>query len=714
MMINLPFRSRHKFNSSSEFNFLKNIGEGAFSKVCLVQHKITRTNYAIKVIDLTKIPKLDHENVEKELAIQMGLNHNNLVYLHDFFIEETYVFYILEYCGKGNLFRYLNTKITINRDEIRDIFYKICQGIKYLHDKDIIMRDIKPENVVLNEDMTPKLCDFGWASSLSDKRYCSIRAGTFVYMSPESLLSKLQCKKSDVWCLGILLYELHFNKEPFNEISTEKQITKIKRKDYKMDTGKISIEAERLIRSILVFEPEKRPSIDEVLKSSYFKVFNRESLFISESKKREKKSCLKIGINDVPNIYSKKNDLNKLTKKQECNKEQERQTNTDSVRKESESHIKNANNNIDSNWIRNNFQQYMQNSNTKQKQTPTKERTLRRDVKKLVQYTRSISKQPKVNNTIKIPRKETGINIEKIITNDNLDKGVLKKPKKSVTSIRTYKTTKTKNIVLNLMDKINQGARREINTVKDMSQTNSQFNNTYHNFEYQPDLKKKREPTPGFEMTERGSKTSISIVSTNQTENFHNMNRKTKRDIPLSINIKDYGNYNKRSFSYSNPIHNDDKNRKIASGINKANFNTNVGHKFKPIMKTNVYGNMNQFQNQIDTTKYNTQRIVNPIMCKKIVPNIVYQNINQENNSQAINQQTNFYKNYQPIKKIKPKKSELDNQYISRKGIGNQINKPRTISNRYVKPQVIPSGVYKRRAEGIQNNGMFFMKSFKN
>ena len=74
----------------------------------------------------------------------------------------------------------------------------------------------------------------------------------------------------------------------------------------------------------------------------------------------------------------------------------------------------------------------MQNSNTKQKQTPTKERTLRRDVKKLVQYTRSISKQPKVNNTIKIPRKETGINIEKIITNDNLDKGVLKKPTSKV------------------------------------------------------------------------------------------------------------------------------------------------------------------------------------------------------------------------------------------------------------------------------------------
>ena len=85
-----------------------------------------------------------------------------------------------------------------------------------MHNKGFIMRDLKPENLLLDSKMNIKLCDFGWAAHMNDEEYRKLKSGTYAYMSPESLKGELQGKQSDIWSLGILLYELNYKKEPFS------------------------------------------------------------------------------------------------------------------------------------------------------------------------------------------------------------------------------------------------------------------------------------------------------------------------------------------------------------------------------------------------------------------------------------------------------------------------------------------------------------------
>lgn len=102
------------------------------------------------------------------------------------------------------------------------------KAIEYIHSQEFVLRDLKPENVLIdNKTKLIKICDFGWASSINDKEWLKEKAGTFVYMSPESLRSEIQGFESDTWALGILLYELFYNKEPFEGKTGEKVMEKI-------------------------------------------------------------------------------------------------------------------------------------------------------------------------------------------------------------------------------------------------------------------------------------------------------------------------------------------------------------------------------------------------------------------------------------------------------------------------------------------------------
>lgn len=118
------------------------------------------------------------------------------------------VYFLLEYAGNGCLFFYIHARDGLPEKLALRFLYQTALALKYLHSQRIIHRDIKPENILLDSDFNVKLCDFGWACYLSEDEQRNSICGTYEYMSPEILHSQSHTEKVDIWCLGILLYEM--------------------------------------------------------------------------------------------------------------------------------------------------------------------------------------------------------------------------------------------------------------------------------------------------------------------------------------------------------------------------------------------------------------------------------------------------------------------------------------------------------------------------
>lgn len=181
--------------------------------------------------------------------------------------------------------------------EIRTIFCQVASAISHVHGRGYVLRDLKPENVLLDSQNCVKICDFGWCAPLDDLTFRSSRAGTLAYMSPESLCAQPQDQASDLWSLGVLLFEMFLNKEPFLPIKSVEElgdilptITCIDARPHLADQldmfreqlagimrGPLSFgtgshpppEARALIISLLNFDRRSRPSIEQVLRSPF-------------------------------------------------------------------------------------------------------------------------------------------------------------------------------------------------------------------------------------------------------------------------------------------------------------------------------------------------------------------------------------------------------------------------------------------------------------
>ncbi len=139
-----------------------------------------------------------------------------------------------------------------------------------MHLNNYIHRDLKPENILIDGKVL-KICDFGWASHVRDTEWLVVSGGTYAYMSPESLMGKKQGAESDIWALGVLLYELFLAKEPFSGQTSEDQLKIIKNTSLDLDDAKIPISAKILISSLLKNKQEERLTLNQILKHPFLK-----------------------------------------------------------------------------------------------------------------------------------------------------------------------------------------------------------------------------------------------------------------------------------------------------------------------------------------------------------------------------------------------------------------------------------------------------------
>lgn len=251
-----------------DFSVIRKVGEGAFSVVYECLEKATQKVFAVKVVDLSSVAGDQNVNWENEIHIHKQLAHKHIVRLVDFFADNKNLYIVMENCPRGTLLRTL-TRRQLDEFQIVKLFRQVCLAVAYLHRQRIIMRDIKPENILLDDQFSVKLCDFGWSAFEHNVDEMRLKAGTFEYMAPETLKKEHQSFPSDIWGLGVLLYEMITGREPFVAMGPAGMLNLMVRNQ--ADLSLVRSEAARaLLAKMLQYEPDKRPTIAEVLTDRLF------------------------------------------------------------------------------------------------------------------------------------------------------------------------------------------------------------------------------------------------------------------------------------------------------------------------------------------------------------------------------------------------------------------------------------------------------------
>ena len=187
----------------------KPLGHGAFSVVKRCRLRSSGAIYALKVIDTTGLHEQDLANLKREIQLHRSFSHPNVIGFYDSFQEGKKVYILLELASNSSLFFYVDQQKGLPEHLALRFLWQTARGLGYLHSRGVIHRDVKPENVIFDAKFDAKICDFGWAALVKDhleqrKSVC----GTYEYMAPEIFYQKGHSAKADIWCLGILLYEM--------------------------------------------------------------------------------------------------------------------------------------------------------------------------------------------------------------------------------------------------------------------------------------------------------------------------------------------------------------------------------------------------------------------------------------------------------------------------------------------------------------------------
>ena len=272
-------------NIFDEYDLKNKLGEGAYGCVYKVQQKTTNFLRAVKAI---KKKHVDYEEFNNEIEVLKALDHPNIIKLFDCYQDKRYYYMVEEYCSGGDLFDYIQKEKFFTEQKAGTIFNQLLSAVNHLHKKNIVHRDLKPENIVLiesgNNEVFIKLIDFGTSITIKGKNLTQ-ELGTIYYIAPEVFMNNYN-EKADIWSCGIILYTMLCGHPPF--CGNKENIIKSKILHSKLvfpskEFNKVSNEAIEYIKSLLSYNPEKRPSAEEALNNKWLlSTVNRGNKKLSE------------------------------------------------------------------------------------------------------------------------------------------------------------------------------------------------------------------------------------------------------------------------------------------------------------------------------------------------------------------------------------------------------------------------------------------------
>tara|TARA_B100001564_G_scaffold341926_1_gene337114 strand:+ start:3770 stop:4906 length:1137 start_codon:yes stop_codon:yes gene_type:complete len=273
------------------------IGRGTFSKVYIgyIKDKPDK-KYAIKKIyRKSDIKYVKYLNLEIEIMAK--LNHKNIIKMYDTIYTDKHVFLVLELCDT-DLYSYIQLT-TLTEEDTKFIIRQIIEAIKYIMDNNIVHRDLKPHNILINKSTKEiKLCDFGFAREFKDTLLTDTICGSPLYMAPELLQNQKYNIKSDVWSLGIIMYEIVMKNHPFKSNNISDLINKINNNKPILTNSTFSIECKELINNLLEVDYTKRLDWEDVFTNNW--IYNKiEPTYEKNELETINEKC---SINDLDNL----------------------------------------------------------------------------------------------------------------------------------------------------------------------------------------------------------------------------------------------------------------------------------------------------------------------------------------------------------------------------------------------------------------------------
>ncbi|KAK4471502.1 hypothetical protein MN116_004924 [Schistosoma mekongi] len=290
-----------------EYQFIKTIGKGSYGEVWLCRNKNDAKKYVIKKIDVTKSSEKERKAAKLECKLLSEFKHPNIVQYKSSFEYHGFLYIAMGFCEGGDLYTRLRMRngVLLSERVLVEWFVQLVIALQYMHERNVLHRDLKTRNIFLTRTNIVKLGDLGIARVLeSSSSMATTLIGTPYYMSPELYANKPYNHKSDIWALGCVLYEMStlrhaFNAKTFNALS------------YKILSGKVpdmpthySPELLELMRAMLHIKPEKRPSARRVLTNSFIR--KHIILFLEATKDRTNSSWDRSTVGDeVQNAHTK-------------------------------------------------------------------------------------------------------------------------------------------------------------------------------------------------------------------------------------------------------------------------------------------------------------------------------------------------------------------------------------------------------------------------
>ncbi|KAH8673884.1 kinase-like domain-containing protein [Xylariales sp. PMI_506] len=248
------------------FEIGRPLGKGKFGRVYLARERSNGFICALKVLHKNELQQGRVEKqVRREIEIQSNLRHPNILQLYGHFHDSKRVFLILEFAGKGELYKHLRKENRFPEWKAAQYIAQMASALRYLHRKHVIHRDIKPENILVGIHGEIKISDFGWSVHAPNNRRKTM-CGTLDYLPPEMIKpgssDNYYNEKVDLWSLGVLTYEFLVGEAPFEDTPVMTQ-RRIARADMTIPSF-VSPEARDLIKRLLVLDPEKRIPLEQV------------------------------------------------------------------------------------------------------------------------------------------------------------------------------------------------------------------------------------------------------------------------------------------------------------------------------------------------------------------------------------------------------------------------------------------------------------------
>ena len=257
---------------TSNYKVERLLGEGSFGKAFLCTNQSTNITCVIKQIVIEGMSQKEQQDVINEATILGKLDHPNIIKLFEAFeskVPKHTLNIVTEYADGGDLSEKIKSQNNkpFTESDILDYFTQICLALKHIHEKKIIHRDLKSGNVFLMQSGLVKLGDFGIAKNFQNTMdKAKTMVGTPYYLSPEILENKPYDAKSDIWSLGVLLYEMMTFKMPFNANSLPMLSVKIMRGNYPPPPAVYTKDLREIVSKCLTVIPSRRPSIQEILR----------------------------------------------------------------------------------------------------------------------------------------------------------------------------------------------------------------------------------------------------------------------------------------------------------------------------------------------------------------------------------------------------------------------------------------------------------------